>query len=161
MTNPAFIPILLILFLSAFTACSESESQNDQQTTVDFDETLAMKLGADDYGMKRYVMAILKTGPNRNHDEDTSMELQRGHMENINRLAEEGKLILAGPFLGGGEMRGIFLFDVETVEEARELSESDPAIQAGRLELELHPWYGSAALMQVNDVHRRIAKENP
>jgi uncharacterized protein len=111
--------------------------------------------------MKRYVMAFLKAGPNRGQGEAEAMELQRGHMANINRLASEGKLILAGQFLGGGEIRGIFLFDVETVEEARELSETDPAIQAGRLELELHPWYGSAALLKVNEIHATIARENP
>ncbi len=111
--------------------------------------------------MKTWVLALLKAGPNRDYDRETALEIQRGHMANINRLADEGKLILAGPFLTSGELRGIFLFDVETVEEARELTETDPAIQAGSLVMELHPWYGSAALLKVPEIHKRIAAEQP
>jgi uncharacterized protein len=126
-----------------------------------YDEALAAELGADDYGMKTYVMALLKSGPNRDQDEETARQLQEGHMANIRRLADEGKLIMAGPFLGGGPLRGIFLFDVATVDEARELTLSDPAVQAGRLEMELIPWYGSAALMKMGEIHARISKMNP
>lgn len=160
-----FSTVILLSFLLISCSTSDreqiSDQNSDEQIPASYNEKLAAELGADDYGMRRYVMAFLKVGPNRDHDEETAMELQRGHMDNIHRLAEEGKLVLAGPFLDGGEIRGIFLFDVETVEEARELSETDPAIQAGRLELELHPWYGSAGLMQVNHLHKQIAKENP
>ena len=58
-----------------------------------------------------------------------------------------------------GEVRGIYVFDVRTVEEAEALTASDPSIQAGRLVMELHPWYGSAALMKVNELHGSITKE--
>jgi hypothetical protein len=59
-----------------------------------------------------------------------------------------------------GEMRGIYIFNVTTIEEAKKLTETDPAIQAGRLEMELHPWYGSAALMEVNNLHNRLQKKD-
>jgi uncharacterized protein len=153
---------IIALMLFAVSCNAESERELSEVTNQgEFNEQLAEELGADNYGMKRYVMAFLKAGPNRDQDEETAMELQRGHMANINKLADEGKLILAGPFLDGGELRGIFLFDVETVEEARALTETDPAVQAGRLIMELHPWYGSAALMKTTDIHRQIARENP
>jgi uncharacterized protein len=74
-------------------------------------------------------------------------------------MAEEGKLILAGPFLDDGDIRGIYIFNVQTVEEAEALTKTDPAIQSGRLVMELHPWYGSAALMEVNQMHKKIAKK--
>jgi uncharacterized protein YciI len=80
-------------------------------------------------------------------------------MENIERMAKEGKLVVAGPFMDEGELRGIYVFNVKTVEEARALTSTDPAIKAGRLSMELHPWYGSAALMEVNDLHNRIQKK--
>lgn len=80
-------------------------------------------------------------------------------MENITRLANEGKLVLAGPFLDNGELRGIYIFNVKSVEEARQLTASDPAIKTGRLTMELHPWYGSAALMNVNDLHNKLSKK--
>jgi uncharacterized protein YciI len=83
--------------------------------------------------MRQYVMAFLKAGPNRSQDSATAAQLQRAHLDNIFRLADEGKLILAGPFLDKGEIRGIYVFDVKTVEEAAALTATDPAIQAGRL----------------------------
>lgn len=79
----------------------------------------------------------------------------------INRLAKEGKLILAGPFMDGGEFRGIYLFDVKTVEEAQKLTETDPSIKEGYFKVEFIKWYGSAALMEVNGTHTKIAKKNP
>lgn len=139
---------------------SRTEVATDTSASVDstFDAELARRLGADDYGMKTYVMAFLKAGPNRDQDSTTAARLQRAHLDNIQRLAEAGKLILAGPFMDQGEMRGIYVFNTESVEEARALTASDPAIEAGRLQMELHPWYGSAALQQVNEIHEHIAK---
>ena len=133
---------------------------NHESDKIVFDQELASKLGADVYVMRKYVLAFLKAGPNRDQDSLTAAKLQQAHMANIQRLADEGKLTLAGPFLDGGELRGIYIFDVESVEEAKKLTETDPAIQAGRLIMELHPWYGSAALKQVNEIHNKIAKIN-
>src|SRR5690606_37138092 len=109
---------------------------------------------ADDYGMRQYVMAFLKSGSNRSQDPEKAKEIQAGHMAHIMSMAESGKLVLAGPFMDGGEIRGIFVFDT-TMEEAEALTAQDPAVQSGRLVMELHPWYGSAALMKVNDISRR------
>ena len=67
-------------------------------------------------------------------------ELQKAHMANIIRLAEMKKLVVAGPFGDDGPLRGIFVFRVETLAEARALTETDPAVKAGRLALDLHPW---------------------
>lgn len=126
-----------------------------------YDAALAQKLKADEFGMKMYVMAFLKAGPNRNRSAEEAQKLQRAHMANIDRLAAEGKLVLAGPFGDNGPIRGIYIFDVATVAEAEALTKTDPAIQAGSLEMELHLWYGSAALMTVNELHTRIQKTKP
>lgn len=158
-------PLLLILsllstFLIAETiAASAAETAPSDQPA--YDAELAKQLGADEYGMHRYVMALLKAGPNRERDKETAAALQRAHMANIQRLADEGVLVLAGPFFDGGELRGIYVFDVDTVEEARKLTETDPAVKAGSLVMELHPWYGSAAIKSINDLHKRIAKQAP
>jgi len=133
----------------------------DSDKRVEFDADLAAELGADDYGMRRYVMAFLKSGPNRPEDPEEAQALQRAHLDNIRRMAEEGKLVLAGPFMDDGEIRGIYVFAADSVEEAEALTATDPAVKAGSLVMELHPWYGSAALMKVNDIHASIAKASP
>lgn len=129
-------------------------------TTENYDPVMAKKYGADDYGMRKYVMAFLSRGPNRNIDKDEADKLQRAHLDNINRMAEEGKLALAGPFFGDSDLRGIYIFNVRSIQEAEELTNTDPAIKAGSLVMELKEWYGSAAVMAVNEIHNKIAKKN-
>lgn len=114
--------------------------------------------GADQYGMKKYVMAFLKRGPNRDSlSKEQRQTLQRQHMENIARMAKEKQLVLAGPFLDDGQLRGIYIFNTTSLEQAKDWTETDPAIKAGSLVLELKPWYGSAAIMAVNDLHNKIS----
>lgn len=118
-----------------------------QTTNPHYDSTLAKALGADDYGMKMYIMVILKTGSNTTADKKTTDSLFKGHLSNIKRLADDKKLVVAGPF-GKNEnnFRGIFILNVSSMEEAQELLQTDPAIHAKLLEPVLIPWYGSAAL---------------
>jgi uncharacterized protein YciI len=142
---------LLLVMLSAVSVIAQAP----------YDAALAAKLKADDLGMRTYVMALLKAGPNRDRPREEAQKLQAAHRENIRRLAAEGKLVLAGPFGDNGELRGIYVFDVATVAEAEALTRTDPAVQAGQLVMELHPWYGSAALMMVNEVHAKIQKPRP
>ncbi len=153
----------IILLSFCLFACNAPQAENKEPTVSEmdkkgYDEDLAKKLGADEYGMHKYVMAFLKKGPNRNQEKNEAEELQRAHMDNINKLAEQGRLVLAGPFLDDGDIRGVYIFDVETIEEAEKLTATDPAIKAGRLIMELHPWYGSAAIMQTNEIHEKISK---
>ncbi len=147
------------IFCLAFILCTTAHSE-DNNKAVEYNEALAKQLGADDYGMKMYVMAFLKAGPNRDQSKEEAAELQKAHMANIMRMAKNGELVLAGPFgKNDSGMQGIYIFNVKTVEEARALTATDPAIKAGRLEMELIPWYGSAAVMQINDVHITLAKK--
>jgi uncharacterized protein YciI len=150
-----YIVSICLLGLFITTACNNTVKQESDQLV--FNEELAKKLNADEYGMSRYVMAFLKIGPNRSQDSITAANLQKAHLENIGRLAKDGKLVLAGPFLDGGEIRGIYIFAVDNLEEAKSLTETDPAVKAGRLVMELHPWYGSAALKQVNELHKSLS----
>lgn len=77
-------------------------------------------------------------------------------MDHIACMAKEGTLVLPGPFLDDVDVWGIYIFNVKTIEEAEALTKTDPAIQAGSLLMELHPWYGSAALMKVTEIHNQI-----
>jgi uncharacterized protein len=143
----------LVLFVSV-TLCFGQAKDPDKT----FDAALAAKLGADEYGMKKYVFAFLKAGPTKIDDLAKRKELQTAHLKNIHRLAADGKLVVAGPFLDNQPIRGIYIFNVTTIEEAKQLVETDPSIQAGTLEMELHPWYGSAALMEVTRIHNMVER---
>ena len=140
---------------------SDISTQRNQLEKITFDKNLAKELGADAYGMKQYIMAFLYRGPNKEQDSARRAELQAAHLANISRLANEGKLVLAGPFLDSGDLRGIYIFTGVSLDEAKELTNSDPAIKAGTLRMELKPWYGSAAISKVNEIHKRIATKQP
>lgn len=151
---------LILLAMCSLLGCnSKQDASNKSADTNNYDSILAKKLGADAYGMKKYVMAFLKAGPNRDQDSATAKALQKAHLQNIERMADAGMLVLVGPFLDDGEVRGIYVFNVETLEEAQKLTATDPAIKAGRLVMELHPWYGSAAMMQINATHKKLEKK--
>lgn len=146
--------ILCLLVFIIFMSLAQAQ---DKKT---YDSVLAKKLGADDYGMKPYVIAFLKRGNSSNIDTSQKRLAMEGHMKNIGRMAKEGQLVIAGPFLDKGNLAGIYIFNVKTVEEARALTATDPAVKAGIFEMELHPWYGSAALMQVTPIHYTLQKNS-
>ena len=124
-----------------------------------YDSLLAKKLGADEYGMKSYVMVILVTGKTTITEKAKRDSLFAGHMGNMGRLAQEGKLVMAGPF-GKNDMqyRGVFIFDTPNVEDAKKWTATDPAVQAGIFDVVYIPWYGSAAIMEMNALHEKIQK---
>jgi len=146
--------LLIIVSFFVFVQVTTAQTVNP-----DYDSTLAKKLGADDYGMKSYVLAILKTGSNTTTDKAFVDSCFSGHMDNIFRLLDEGKLIVAGP-LGKNDnaYRGIFILNVKTIEEAQELVQTDPAINSKLLDADLYNWYGSAALPEYLDAALKIGK---
>jgi uncharacterized protein len=94
--------------------------------------------------IKQYWFVMLIAGKDRTQDSATAAKIQEGHMANINRLYYEGKLKVAGPFGDEGNWKGIFIFDCKTKEELEALLNTDPAIAAGRLAYEIHPWWTAA-----------------
>lgn len=125
------------------------------QQNPKFNRALADSLGADQYGMKMYVLVILRTGA-ATPDKDAMSKAFAGHMNNIEKLAAAGKLVVAGP-IGKNDKnyRGIFILNA-TMEEAPALLDTDPAISGKYLEPELIPWYGSAALAKYLPFHDQV-----
>lgn len=157
--------VFTIIVVAAFPCSLFAQTQKGVKPakTPLYDAKLAKKLGADEYGMKNYVFVILKTGPKdgdfKGKERD---EAFKGHMANIGRRADEGKLVVAGPFGKNDKgYRGLFIFNVGTVEEAEKLVLTDPAVKAGILIADMTPWYGSASLMATPEIHKKIAKSNP
>ncbi len=145
----------LLLLLISFSLSANSQTDNPK-----FDKLLADSLGGDDYGMKLYILVILKTGPNKIEDKKVSDSLFKGHMDNISSLAASGKLAVAGPLGKNNKTyRGIFILNVKTIEEAKVLLESDPTIKEKVLEAEIFEWYGSAALPTYLPNHKKIEKK--
>jgi len=151
----------LLLILAFFSLLLSTHAITPpQQPPSEYDAKLAASLGADDYGMRQYVLVILKMGSKKMPAGKERDEMFKGHMANIQRLAKEGKLALAGPLDGKDGWRGLFILSVKTIDEARKLTETDPVIKEGEMVAEYHTYYGSAALMQVNDIHRKVQKKS-
>ena len=124
-----------------------------------YEPDLTHQVGADENGMKSYVLVILKTGPHPVPAGPERDEMFKGHFANMNRLAAEGKLAVAGPFDGADGWRGLFIFAVADIDEAKKLTATDPVIVKGEMVAEYHKYYGSAALMLVRDGHDRVSKK--
>lgn len=106
--------------------------------------------------MARYFFGLIKRGPNWTAEQtEETRALQAAHRANIGRLVKEEKMVLAGPFEDSGDLRGIFVYHVPTLEEAEELVATDPAVAAGRLRVELHAWWGTADLIAMMKDHNR------
>ncbi len=91
---------------------------------------------------KRYTLRIYRRGPKRDHDEETAQRIHVGHLKHIFALHQKGLLLINGPLLDDDDIRGIGIFAIEDIEEVRRIDAQDPAVIAGRLTVEVHPWYG-------------------
>jgi uncharacterized protein YciI len=123
-----------------------------------YDAELAKSLGGNESGMRKYVFVVLRTGPTKVAAGQERNEMFAGHMANIQRLANEGKLVYAGPLDGVDGARGIFIFAVENIDEAKALVATEPLIIKGEMVAEYHAHYGSAGLMMVNQVHPKLIR---
>lgn len=135
-----------------------SVAVNAQQPAA-FDEELANRLGADELGMKTYMMVILATGAETELSEAQKSDVFKGHFSNMTKLATENKLVIAGPFVKAEPKRGLFVFNTDDRAVAEQWVQSDPAVIAGLLDYEIYEIYSSAALMIVNDYHHKIASK--
>lgn len=96
-----------------------------------------------EWEMKQYFLVFLKKGPNRTHDSITAQTIQKGHIGHLDSLYKAGKLDIAGPLGDDGEIRGICVYNVANIEEAKKLAELDPAVRSGRLIVEIHPLWAA------------------
>ncbi|WP_431611729.1 YciI family protein [Chryseobacterium sp. 'Rf worker isolate 10'] len=149
--------LIASLLISALSFAQEKKAEKPK-----YNQELATSLGADQYGMKPYTIVMLTTGSAKIEDKAKMGELMKGHMTNIGKLADEGKIVVAGPFLEKNKenYRGMFIFNTKSKEEAEQWVKTDPAVQAGVFSYEIFPWYGSAALPLYLKHHDEISKEN-
>lgn len=152
--------VLSLTLLAATSAFAQAPPASPAQPPAAsaYDAALAARLGADERGMRRYVFVLLKSsttpvpkGPERD-------EMFKGHFANMTRLADEGKLVMAGPLDGVDGWRGLFIFATDDIDEARRLVSTDPVIVKGEMVAEYHRHYATAALMLLNGLHKTIEK---
>lgn len=158
--------VVALLFGVTLTAAGGAGAQDrpalqaaPAQPVTMYDAALARSLGANDRGMRNYILVLLKTGPNRMPDGPARTAMFDGHAANIGRLAADRKLVLAGPLDRVNGMRGLFVFAVDSIDEANMLVATDPVIIHGEMVAEYHKFFSSAALMAVGDIHSKIEKK--
>ena len=151
----------LTIFAALVAFCLETAIAGETAAKSEFDPALAQQLGADENGMRQYVLVILKTGPTPVPKGEKRDAMFKGHFANMNRLADEGKLAYAGPLDGVDGWRGLFILAVPGIEEAKQLVATDPVIINGEMVAEYHVHYGSAGLMTVNATHQKLQKSTP
>lgn len=111
--------------------------------TVNFAFAQTKTTAAGDYEMKTYFLVLLKKGENRDQDSITVKQIQEQHLAHLDNMHRQGKLCIAGPLMTDHSIRGICVYNTSTIEEARTLANMDPAVQAGRLSVEVLPWYAA------------------
>lgn len=127
-----------VLIVMLAISCND----NPATTAVETKDTATIAKDTPKYGeMKTYWLVFLLKGPNRTHDSATAARIQRAHLANIDRLAQEGKIIMAGPMGYNKDLRGIFIMDCKDSTEAAGYIKTDSAIITGRLRFEIHPWW--------------------
>ena len=151
------IPVktLMLLALAAGSAAIGAE------TVTAYDPALAAQLGADEHGMRPYVVVILKSGPTPVPKGEKRDAMFKGHFANMQRLAEAGLLVYAGPLDGQNGLRGLFIFATKDLDAARQAVDTDPVIVNGEMVADLHRHFGSAALLAVNEWHPKLIKPKP
>jgi uncharacterized protein YciI len=147
----------ILAFAMSLACVSAAPAQTE--APVAYDDALARSLGADERGMRSYVLVILKTGPNTIPAGPERDEMFRGHFANMKRLSDSGKLVQAGPLDGVDGWRGLYVFAVSDIEEARALVATDPVVMKGEMVPELHRYYGSAVLMMLPGLHAKLSKK--
>lgn len=150
-------PLVVIVVVVAAAAVALGQTTGKKSG---YDSQLAKRLGADERGMKMYVLCILKTGPKDGEIKGQERkDIFAGHFANIGRLADEGKLAVAGPFEDNAKgYRGLYIFNVATLEDAEKLVVLDPAVKAGVFVPDLTLWYGTAAMMTIPATHKKLEK---
>lgn len=147
--------LLFLLLAATLPAGADEPAVNSR--TPGYDAALAERLGADERGMRKYVLVILKTGGTRVPDGPERDRMFAGHFANMKRLSDAGKLAVAGPFFTDPTgWRGLYVFAVDTIDEAKALAETDPVVVQGEMVAAYHEWYGSAAMMLLPEWHERL-----
>ena len=150
---PAAVFALFTIFSCGCKPDKKMPEQQEEPSTADLRERLkdegyevfdyVDEKSGDTILMQQYFIAFLKSGPRRSQSEEEADSLQRLHLAHLGRMYEEGHADISGPFGDDGEIRGITIYNTPTLEMADSLANMDPMVKAGRLVIEIHPWWAA------------------
>lgn len=155
--------IFPILFISVMISCVsiKTEIKNETKTKTLSSSQLKEKLTSEGFKifdyvdektqdtvlMQQYFIAFLKRGPNRTQTEEEAKKLQNQHLAHLGKMYDLGYADISGPFGDDGDIRGVTIYNVPNIEMADSLANADPMVKAGRLVIEIHPWWAAKGFM--------------
>lgn len=137
-TRPKLMALLLTLFMIPASYIGQVNISPEGFETFQYQE------GDTTYTMKKYFFCMLESVPDRDSlPEEEIARIQTGHLAHMAKLGEEGKICLAGPFQDSQDWRGLVVYNVPTIDEARKLAAADPAVKNKRLAVRIVPWWAA------------------
>ena len=147
----------LLLILALATGAMAEPAYAQGAASPAFDAALAQRTGANENGMRGYVLVLLKSSDTPVPKGEARDAMFRGHFANMKRLADAGVLVMAGPLDGQQGRRGLFVMAVPDIETAKTHVATDPVIVQGEMVAEYHRFYSSAALMLIPELAPKLA----
>ncbi|MAO66548.1 MAG: hypothetical protein CL666_16275 [Balneola sp.] len=130
-----------VFLLCSFFALMSVPALAQEADSAAQPQTFEYEWAGEKMTMQQYFIVFLKSGPERSQSEKEALKLQQEHLAYLGNLYEEGIINLNGASGGDSDIRGFSVYNVATIEEAREYAENDPMVKAGRLVVEVYPWW--------------------
>jgi len=94
---------------------------------------------------------------------EESAALQKQHIAHLTAMGEAGKMVVAGPFSDQADpaYRGVCIYRVGSVAEARALAEQDPVVKAGQLRVEAMTWWYGKGYMTFPKAGEKAPERKP
>ncbi|MFH5832307.1 YciI family protein [Halalkalibaculum sp. DA3122] len=136
-------PVALLLLLASMALPGWAQDAVPAEESSPEPETFQMQWEDSTVTMQKYFIVFLKSGPERSQSKEEAEEIQQQHLDYLSKVYREGHTSITGPLGDDGDIRGIVIYNTATLEQARSLAEQDPAVKAGRLVVEVHPWWAA------------------
>lgn len=136
-------PVALLLLLASMALPGWAQDGVPAEESSPEPETFQMQWEDSTVTMQKYFIVFLKSGPERSQSKEEAEEIQQQHLDYLSKVYREGHTSITGPLGDDGDIRGIVIYNTATLEQARSLAEQDPAVKAGRLVVEVHPWWAA------------------
>ena len=135
MNKLVVVLIAMLAILVPTLAISQEKIDTSNFKTFDYEHEDSV------YVMQEYYLVFLKRGEKRIENKDEAAEVQAAHLAYLGDLYERGYICMNGPFGDDGNIRGATIYRVSSLEVAEQLANGDPAVKAGTLAVEVHPWW--------------------